>query len=519
MLASDISALSPMQKWLAKTPNGPVYRIDDHVISREALLTGSQKTASYLYALGFRQGDALCLLVPDSVVWLQFLFAASQLGVLIVPISTRYREVEIAHVLETARAKGIVYMRQFLKSDFHGIVGKLASTVPSLKHLIPVDTVDGLLELPEHPALVLPAPAPDAPLCTFSTSGTTGMPKLAVHTQAAIARHATDVAAALEMDRSAVTLCALPLYGVLGFVSAMATIAGGGLCIAQPVFKAEPAADIIDKFGVTHFYGSDGLLDAALRVQGHKFERLRRGGFAEFAGLGRRLAEFAESRFGLKLCAVYGSSECFALMALRDPGLPLDRRITPGGRPTSADITFRVVDSATGVLLADGTPGELQIRGHNVTVGYLNNNKATLDAMTVDGWFRTGDLAYGDGESFVFLARMKDSLRLKGYLVDPTEIELFLTTHRSIGAAQVVGVHREGRGDVAVAFVRQRVGAPSSEEELIEFCAKGISNYKVPSRIVFVDEFPEVAGPNGVKIQKNKLRDIADSIIEKEARI
>jgi acyl-coenzyme A synthetase/AMP-(fatty) acid ligase len=107
------------------------------------------------------------------------------------------------------------------------------------------------------------------------------------------------------------------------------------------------------------------------------------------------------------------------------------------------------------------------------------------------------------------------SLRLRGYLVDPTEVECFLTTHSGVSAARVVGIHREGRGDVAVAFVLPCNGSACSEEELNSHCANGISNYKVPSRIVFVDQVPEVSGPNGVKIQKNKLRELADRLIEK----
>jgi acyl-CoA synthetase (AMP-forming)/AMP-acid ligase II len=114
---------------------------------------------------------------------------------------------------------------------------------------------------------------------------------------------------------------------------------------------------------------------------------------------------------------------------------------------------------------------------------------------------------------------MKDSLMLRGYLVDPTEVEYFLTTHSCVSAAQVVGIHREGRGDVAVAFVLPNNGNACSEEELISYCANGISNYKVPNRIVFVDEFPVVSGPNGVKIQKNKLRELADALIEKGNRL
>jgi fatty-acyl-CoA synthase len=355
-------------------------------------------------------------------------------------------------------------------------------------------------------------------LCTFGTSGTTGRSKLAPHTQAGICTHAEAVAKALEMDETTVSLCALPLYGVLSFVSTVATIASGGRCVCMPVYDAAGAARIMEDEGVTHFYGSDGLLDPVLRVPGYQFSRLRRGGFADFAGLGRSLVDFAEERFGLPLVGIYGSSECYALMALRDPALPAEQRVVPGGKPTSEQINFRVVDPTTDRLQADSVPGELQIKGPNVMAGYLNNPEATAAAMTSDGWFRTGDLAYSEGESFVYLSRMKDGLRLRGYLVDPAEIEAFLTTHDSVGAAQVVGVHREGRGDVAVAFVLPRNGRASSEEELISFCGSGISNYKVPSRIVFVDQFPEISGPNGVKIQKNRLRELADALIEKGSK-
>ena len=330
MTTSDRPTLSPMQRWLSRAPDTDVFRIGDAVVSRGELLAASQAAARHLYALGFRRGDVFCLLAPDSAVWLQFLFAASQLGVLVVPISTRYRDLEIAHVLETSRAKGVIFIRRFLKADFQQIIETLAPTMPSLKHLVGLDDTKGFfVGSPQDAAVSLPEPDPTALLCTFSTSGTTGRPKLAPHSQAGIAKHAEDVAKALDMNDTTVTLCALPLYGVLGFISTMATIAAGGGCVSQPVFKADGAAQIIDDRGVTHFYGSDGLLDAVLRVPGHEFRRLRRGGFAEFAGLGRSLVDFAEERFGLRLGGVYGSSECFALVALRDPALPAERRAMP----------------------------------------------------------------------------------------------------------------------------------------------------------------------------------------------
>jgi fatty-acyl-CoA synthase len=515
MFSNDVSTLSYMQRWLAHAPATPVFRVGDIAISRGELLAASQVAARYLRSLGFDRGDVICMLLPDSAAWLQFLFAASQIGVLIVPVSTRYRANEIAGVMDTARPKGVIYIRKFLNANFENLIEPFLPTLPSVKHVIALDDAEGLF-IPPRPAINIWAPRPDsaALLCTFSTSGTTGRPKLAAHSQAGIAKHAEDVAKTLELDESAVMLGALPLYGVLGFVSAMATIAGGGCYVSQPVFKPESAAQIIDAFGVTHFYGSDGLLDAVLRVPGHRFSTLQRGGFAEFAGLGLRLIEYAESQFGLKLCGIYGSSECFALMALRDPSLPIETRALPGGAPASSDVSFRVIDVGTGERQAERKPGELQIKGPNVMAGYLHNPEATADAMTNDGWFRTGDLAYADKSGFVFLSRMKDSLRLRGYLVDPTEIETFLTTHGSVEAAQVVGVYREGQGDVAVAFICRCNGATSSEHDILAYCVNGVANYKVPSRVIFVEQFPTIAGPNGVKIQKNKLREMAEALVE-----
>ena len=97
--------------------------------------------------------------------------------------------------------------------------------------------------------------------------------------------------------------------------------------------------------------------------------------------------------------------------------------------------------------------------------GYLRQSQATADAMTEDGWFRSGDLGYTiDAGSFVYLARIKDSLRLSGFLVDPREIEEFLAEHEAVERAQVVGLPQPGRGDVPVAFVKLQADAGPGEE-------------------------------------------------------
>ena len=179
--------------------------------------------------------------------------------------------------------------------------------------------------------------------------------------------------------------------------------------------------------------------------------------------------------------------------------------------PVDPEIEVRVTDPGTGLRLPDGEPGEIQIRGPNVLAGYLNNPEATAKAMTDDGWFRSGDLGYSEGTSFVYLARMGDSLRLRGYLVNPAEIEACLMAHASVQGAQVVGVNRPGEGDIAVAFIIAT--GTADEAALAAHCRAQMAAYKVPRRIVVVEEFPSINGPNGVKIQKKQLRDMAQSLI------
>jgi fatty-acyl-CoA synthase len=212
-------------------------------------------------------------------------------------------------------------------------------------------------------------------------------------------------------------------------------------------------------------------------------------------------------------------SECFALAAIRSVDDPPEIRGLAGGRPVKDGVLFRIIDPTTGVELAEGEEGELQLRGYNVMRGYLNNAPATAEAFTPDGWLRTGDLAVRQKEGFWYRARLRDSLRLRGYLVDPAEIEQFLCGHASVSAAQVVGVSLPGEGDVAVAFVIAAATTQGSalEPELLAHCKQGIAGYKVPRRIFFVDCFPQVDGPNGVKVVKASLRDIAMQALEQDA--
>ena len=497
---------------LERDPDQPALHIGEVSATRGELKREAQALASYLASLGFRRGHTLAIWLPDGPAWLQFLFAASQLGVLVVPISTRYRTDDARHVVSVARAKAIVVASDFLGVDYIDMAHEIRKDLPHVEHVLELARTHGFFETDGPAGPIAERGLPSDFLCTFSTSGTTGRPKLAPHDQASIARHCLNVVKAFDIKPGDVMLCALPLNGVLGFIQTVSAIAGRAACVLLPVFNPAEAARLIEKFKVTHFYGADSMFDPILNIEGAVLGSWRNGGFAEFVGLGQHVTEKAERRLGLRLVGLYGSSECFALMSLQDPRQEVAERALAGGDTVSPDISVRVVDAESGQTLAEGEPGELQVKGYNVTPGYLNNPEASKQAFSADGWFCSGDLAYARGRGFVYQARMKDGLRLKGYLVDPGEIEAHLMQHGAVAGAQVVGVKLPGEGDVAVAFVRPGP-KKSSEPELIAHCRSGIANYKVPRRILFVDEFPQVHGSNGSKITKNKLREMAEAAL------
>ncbi len=492
-------------------------------LSRGELASAADSAAVYLTEQGFRRGDVLAVWLPNTLSWMQILFAAAELGVLVIPISTRYKANEVKHLLEVSRASGIVVPRRFLEVDYATIAEKLRDEVPALKKVF----------VQEDLSICLPwAGAASAELMTFSnrsrkalgdnllscfsTSGTTGYPKLAAHGHSSIARHAFKVASALDLHVGDVMLCPLPLFGVFGYMAVMAALAGGASCVLMPVYEVNDAARAIEQYRVTHMIGADAMFDAMLNVEGVDFSSWRRGVQADFVGLTLQVTQRGDER-GIKFSGTYGSSEVYSLMSFQDWDSRAEIRARSGGSPHDEQTAVRIVDTETGVERKRGEAGEIQIRGPNMLVQYLNNPEATAKAITEDGWYRTGDLGCQEvGQSFIYLARMGDSLRLRGYLVNPAEIETCLMEHPAVGGAQVVGVNRPGLGDAAVAYVVSpetgaalAVDAASLEAALILHCKERLASYKVPQRVIVLEEFPTINGPNGTKIQKRQLRDMA----------
>lgn len=514
----------PLEQLLAGADGAPAFISDGKTITRGELRQAAADAARGLVALGFKRGDALALWLPNGVAWLQLLFAAARLGVLIVPISTRYKAAEVKHLLTVSRAQGIVAPKRFLDTDYAAIARSLLTEVSTLEQVTELDDLTSFM-----PFTTLAAQSgmrPDAQagsatdlLCCFSTSGTTGQPKLAAHNHASIARHARYVAQTLDIRAGDAMLCVLPLFGVFGFMTMLGALAGRAACVSLPVFDADEAAHAIAQHGITHAIGADTMFESIFRVPNTDFSTWRRAVQADFTGVAIPVTQRGDD-LGIQFSGTYGSSECYSLMSFQGWNADVAQRAKSGGVPIDPQILVRVADPESGRVVAEGEPGELHIRGPNLLDGYLNNPDATAKAMTADGWYRSGDLGFQDGAGFVYLARMGDSLRLRGYLVNPAEIENCLVQHASVGGAQVVGVTRPGKGDIAVAYVIKAdtsdAQAPD-EAALLAHCRERMAAYKVPRRIIAIDAFPTINGPNGNKIQKRVMREWAGELIEAQA--
>ncbi len=489
----------------------------------------ARRVAYGLARLGVTPGDRVALWLPNVPAWLASFFACAQLGAIAVSVNTRFRSHELADIVGRSGAKMLVFWPGFKGIDFASILaecdpvalerlesvvvyGEDDSPVPQAvigKPAIAYRSIAAGAELLESSAM------PTAGCVIFTTSGTTKAPKFVLHDQRHVIAHAYQVARGFGIGDDCAVLLAPPLCGVFGFCSAMAAFAAGRPLVMRPVWDADLASQDILRHGVTHANATDEAIAQllALRVARQPFPNVRFFGYAAFnPALGHIVAR-AEAR-GLKIVGLYGTSEVQALFARQGEAAPVAERAAAGGLPVARSARVRARDPESGRVLAHGEAGELEFHAPDSRmVAYYGDPQASAQALTEDGYYRSGDLGctHADGR-FTFLTRMGDSLRLGGFLVSPLEIESLVQEQPGIAACQVVGIARSD-GLRPVAFVILKPGAVLEEESLLARLSGKLARYKLPVRVLPVESFPVTPGANATKIQKGKLREIAESML------
>lgn len=516
-----------------------------------------------LHGQGLRAGDVLGIWLPNTPRWLILHLACASLGVATLSLNLKLGVKELVSFIDRSQCKALAFDRGI--ANAHAPAGNappgggagflegnsLAQVwqqhAGSLQLIVDASVHAGGADAPGWPALARQMPtaphrAPGwirwealaaAPMASMdgdpatlarsaciilSSSGTTSMPKLIVHSQSNVALHSQDAAAGFAIDGGSATLLALPMCGAFGYCATMATLAAGARLAMHEAFHPAQAADALRQQAITHMFGTNDMVDKMIAPLPADWRprALRFFGHANFVpGLDELPAR--AQQLGIPMVGCFGMSEILALFAHQNPAAPLERRAQAGGFPITpgAEVRARLVE--TGALAAPMEPGELEFRGPNMMREYLGTPEATAQAFTGDGFLRSGDLGYVNGDGgFTHVSRLGDVLRIGGFLVNPAEIEEAVLNASGAGACQVVAVNAAGSSR-PVAFVIPDAGKAVDESAVKARLQQQIARYKVPIRIFAVDAFPCTTGPNGTKVKRNELRELAQSLLAQEA--
>ncbi|QVQ28937.1 AMP-binding protein [Achromobacter deleyi] len=513
----------------ARQPDAVALIDQDQRISVADLRAQSRALAAGLARIGVRPGHRVAVWLPNCAAWVESFLACAHLGALVLAVNTRFRALEVADILGRGQADWLVFWPGFKGIDFQGILDGVAPEhLARLQGVVALSATGEPAASPRHgkpvhqyaDLLACADPAPPAQgnagvLC-FTTSGTTSKPKFVLHDQQTLLRHGVAVAQAYGYDDRSCILASAPFCGAFGFATLVGGLARGAPVVCAPVFNAAQSADAIARHAVTHTYANNealvGMMQAAPPAN---FASARLFGFASFTPALDNMLDLAREA-GVPLTGLYGSSELIALVAgqPRDPAEgDVSARHQPGGTLIYPEARVRARDPETGQVLPHGQSGEIEILSPSLMLGYLDNPDATRGAVTGDGYFKTGDLGYTlTPRQFVFQTRMGDSLRLSGFLVNPVEIEQVVETLPGVRACQVVGATSKGK-IVPYAFVLLHPGASADPAGWTAACKAAMAGFKVPAGFTVLDAFPSVESANSVKIQKHRLREMADAML------
>lgn len=503
--------IHPETDWLAKWAG---YRPDkvalrDHARSLEWTYLDAETRARRLAAhlrdgLGVGRGDRVAVLAQNRAETVFLWFACVKLGAILVPLNFRLTARELDGLLRDCEPRAL-----FVGADEEAVAATI-DAVETIAHRIPLATVTPFLAGPAAPAGGGPFAADrggklDDPVMILYTAGTTGVPKGAIVTHRMILWNAVNTSLRLELTARDHTQAYAPFFHTGGWhVLFTPFLHNGASTTLLDRFDAGLIVDLMQHERTTLLFGVPTMMRMLSEAPG-------------FAG-----ADFSACRYaivggapmpiplidtwhakGVLIRQGYGLTEvgpnCFSLNEEHAVS-----RAGSIGMPNFY-VAARVVGEA-GRDCADDEPGELWLRSEVVTPGYWRRPVETAAAIT-DGWFHTGDVVTRDAEGFFRVVDRKKNMFISGgENVYPAEVEHVLALHPAIREAAVIGTADERWGEVGLAFIVVRDGAPAPDAAaLADFCADKLAKYKIPKRVRIVPALPlNQAG----KIDRVQLREL-----------
>ncbi|WP_448811528.1 acyl-CoA synthetase [Agromyces bauzanensis] len=487
-----------------KTPDKSALVFDGDVLTYRQFADAVDSMSALLWHRGIRKGDRVAYLGENSPEFLEVLFGCAQLGAVFVPINTRLATPEIAHVLHDSGARALIHDPEF--------AGEVEATADRMRvaHIIQTgdrssDGARGLaLALREmrsgHADAVV---ALDDPAAIVYTSGTTGKAKGAVLTHGNLTWVALNCIVDYDVVSTDVALMISPLFHVASLgMGALPVILKGGTMVLERRFEPGRALELIERHGITMLSGvpttyqmlADHPDWATTDVS--SLTKLTCGGSA----VPTRILNAYEER-GLSFTQGYGMTETSPGATSLSPTMTRAKQGSVGLPHFFTEV--RIADEH-GDMVPRGTVGEIQIAGPNVFPGYHELPEASAAAFTADGWFRSGDLGYLDADGYLFISdRLKDMIISGGENIYPAEVENLISDLDGVTGVAVIGIPDEQWGEVPWAIVTVRDGMTVDTETVRAHLEGALARYKLPKRVVVVDELPRTASG---KVRKADLR-------------
>jgi len=439
--------------------------------------------ASAWSRLGLRRGDRAAVLLPNGPDLLFSWLALAKLGVVTVPLHPQLTAAEAGRILAHVEPRAMVRDASLSAGAFAAPQGctLVVEQGAALDEILSCrDTLWGA-----------PGPGPDDAADILMTSGTTGMPKGVVQSHRALTLTGQGFVHWLGLGPQDCLFTCLPFSHINARAySTMGALAAGASLAVEERFSASRFWSWIAESGATEVNAIGAMLNILSQAPPSPSDRSHRLRLVYSApALGEAAHQEFERRFGVRLVIGYGLTE--STFGFIHP-LAGERRLHTMGKPR------RHPDPALAceVKLIDDTgreadEGEICLRNPAVFAGYFRDEAATREAITSDGWLRTGDIARREaGGWYTFVARRKEIIRRRGENIAPAEVETALMSHPSVKEAAVVGCRSSlGEEDVA-AFVVLHPGATVGTEELRAHAAGLLAPFKVPTVWRFLDDLP-----------------------------
>ncbi|KAL1362405.1 hypothetical protein AAHE18_03G078900 [Arachis hypogaea] len=469
------------------------------VFHRPCLITGDGKTYTYgdihrasrsfavgLFNLGIRKGDVIMILLPNSPEFVFSFWAASMLGAVSTTANPSYTSVEITKQLKASKAKIVITrsmhvhkLKQEEENTF--IVITVDNPPENCMSYSVVSSMEG--KLPEVDI------DPDDMVALPFSSGTTGLPKGVVLTHRSLI---TNVAQQVEgenpnlhLKEEDVVLCVLPLFHIYALHSVMlCSTRVGCRVLLMEKFEMRVMLELVENHRVSVLMAVPALVAALSKnpaVEEYDLRSMR----MVMSG-GAPLAEDIEEAFHSRL----PQAILRQALGMTESGPVISMSLSFAKNPMTTklrscdtvirNVELKIIDLLTGSSLPYNTSG------------YLNDERATAEAIDEEGWLHTGDIGYVDDDDEIFIVdRLKELIKFKGFQVAPAELEGILMSHPSIEDAAVVPQKDDVAGEVPVAFVVRSSNDPITEDAIKDFIAKQVVFYKRLHRVIFIDAIPK----------------------------